>query len=119
MARWEQVGGDVNPKDYGAILARDDGGGWIEIWEIDPEAGDLSEGEFYVVESNHHKSDLGWDKNEGVARTVGATKDEWEKQSLVGRAAEVHRVHGGNGRIVKGWANSLPAASNSIKWWKR
>jgi hypothetical protein len=118
MARWEQVGGDVNPKDYGAILARDDGGGWIEIWEIETE-GDLNEGEFYVVESSHHKSDLGWEKNQDVARTVGATKEEWEQQSDVGRASERHRHHGGDGRTVKGWARALPAASNSIKWWKR
>lgn len=57
MARWEQVGGDVNPKEYGAVLVRVEGSS-VTVVQIDPGE---EEGEgFYVTEGHFDESDLKW-----------------------------------------------------------
>ena len=124
MARWEQVGGDVNPKEYGAVLARVEGSS-VTVVQIDPGE---EEGEgFYVTEGHFDESDLKWGgqaKAERVAASCGVSKLEWEeKLSLADRAQAALAYHGGgwsgDSRHTKKWSDALPAASNSIKWWKR
>jgi hypothetical protein len=123
MARWEQIGGDVNPKEYGAILARVDGNS-IEVVEIVPN--DEGKG-WYVVTADYDASDLEWDgsaKGSRIASSIGASKSEWEKMSLMARAEAAMGYHGGNWsqgapQHEMQWSSALPAASNSIKWWRR
>ena|SRR5271157_944541 len=114
MAQWEQIGGDVNPKEHGAVLARVEGG-WAEVVDIEPN------GKSYAVtEGSFHADDLTWEKSKDVASFVGASKTNWEKASVTERAADHMSYHGGDGtRRTRSWSDALPAASNSIKWWKR
>jgi len=123
MARWEQNGGDVNPKEYGAVLARVEGNS-VEIVEIDPD--EEREGWYYVITGDFDEDDLDWDKGKyapSIAKTHGASREDWEEWSLAERGEAALRYHGsnwsqGSPEHVKGWANALPTASNSIKWWR-
>lgn len=124
MARWEQIGGDVNPRDHGAVLARISSSS-IEVLVIDPV--EESEGEgYWVTDANYDASDLEWDgpaKGSRIAASIGASKDQWEKMDLEQRAEAAMGYHGGNWSgsttMVKKWSDALPVASTSIKWWRR
>lgn len=119
--RWEQVGGDVNPKDYGAVIAVLDGD-TVDVQRIDPN----EEGPGWHVDSaTFYLSDLEWDgsaKAPDIARTMGISKEEWEGMGPLARAAAAMQYHGsgwsGSSEIVTKWSHALPVKSNQIKWWK-
>ncbi len=122
MARWEQIGGDVNPKEYGAILALVEGDS-ISLIEIQPD--DESGKGYWVTDADYDADDLEWSgsaNGKGIASSIGASKSEWDEMSFVDRAHAAMGYHGGGWsggteRVVK-WSDALPAASNSIKWWR-
>jgi len=121
--RWTQTGGDMNPKDYGAVLTRraeSSLGEQIEIVEIEPR--ETGKG-YYVQECEISFDDLTWEKNRDVARTHGHTRSYWEELPMEARAHDRIRhwgcVHlGGGSRYVEKWSDALPAKSNQIKWWR-
>ena len=111
--QWKQVGGDVNPKEYGAVLARVTTGHWdsVEVVRIDTD----------------DESDLAWDgpaKGSKIASSIGASKAEWNAMSLVEKGAAAIGYHGSGwsdesgGRRVEKWSDALPARSNQIAWWR-
>jgi hypothetical protein len=123
MARWEQIGGDVNPKEYGAVLARIEGDS-IEVIRIDPVEDEPKKG-WWVTDANFDASDLEWDgsaNGKAIASSIGASKTEWKKMSLAQRGEAGMGYHGGmwsgGTHMVSKWSDALPAASNSIKWWR-
>lgn len=137
MKEWNQVGGDVNPKDHGAILARLEPGGmpWsaggirgtskanVDIVSIEP---DDERGGYHVIATHFDVDDLAWGgpaKAAQIASYIGASKARWEKMSLVERAVAALGYHGagwsGDSGHVKNWSDALPARSNQIEWWKR
>ncbi len=123
MARWEQIGGDVNPSEYGAMLALQEGDS-ISVIEINP----VEEGEkkgYWVTDADYDADDLEWDgpaDGKAIASSIGASKSAWNKMSFADRAHAAMGYHGGNwsgGTIkVKRWADALPVPSNQIKWWR-
>lgn len=124
MAKWEQIGGDVNPKEYGAVLARVEGDS-VTVHEIAPDE-ENDEGGFWVVTADFDRDDLEWDgsaKGKSIAGAIGASKSDWSKMSLAERAEAGLRYHGANWSHgtpdhFKKWSDALPAPSNSIKWWR-
>lgn len=133
---WQQVGGDVNPKEYGAILARIEPGGvpWsagsqsgvsqqsVELVEIDPDE-ERGRG-YYVSSASMDESDLTWEKCKDCAASSGMSHAEWKKATIVERAITKLRhwgaAHlGGETTRVKNWSDALPAKSNQITWWSR
>jgi hypothetical protein len=139
MKHWAQVGGDVNPKEYGAILAREEPGGvpWsaggrhgisqasVEIVQIDTD--DERGRGYYVSTAYFYESDLKWGGKahaEKIAPTSGYSKAEWNRLSLVDRAVAAIGYYGSGwsdetgGRRVEKWSEALPAKSNQIKWWR-
>lgn len=132
---WQQVGGDVNPKEYGAMLARIDPGGrpWsaggqsgvsqasVELVEIDP---DEERGGWNVYSASMDESDLTWEKCKDCAATSGISRADWNKSTIVERAMAKMRhwgaYHlGGEQSHVKKWSDALPGKSNQIQWWSR
>lgn len=119
--RWEQVGGDVNPKNHGAVLAVLDGDS-VDVVRIDPN----EEGPGWHVDSaTFYKSDLEWGGQahpEQMAGPMGFTREEWDETNLVNRAAIAMGYHGagwsGNSEIKTKWSEALPVKSNQIKWWR-
>ena len=113
--KWEQIGGDVDPKDHGAVLARkvDD---YIEVVDIEPDPA----GGYYVMSGDFHISDLSWARNRGAARANGHdTREEWEDATLEHRAMDRLRYGPSGGvRQVTKWSDALPARSNQIAWWR-
>ena len=127
MAKWEQVGGDVNPKEHGAVLARVEGTSVtvVDIEPIDDNVGGIKG--YYVIEGDFDEDDLAWGgsaKAESIASYIGCSKAEWKELNLAERAAAALSYHGSGwsqgqaDRVLK-WSEALPAASNSIKWWRR
>jgi hypothetical protein len=133
--KWHQVGGDVNPKEYGAILARIEPGGvpWsaggrsgvsqpsVELVEIDP---DEERGGWNVYSASMDESDLTWEKCKDCAASSGISRQAWSKSTIVERAMAKMRhwgaAHlGGDQSHVKNWSSALPAKSNQIQWWTR
>ena len=118
MAKWEQTGGDVNPKNHGAVLTRRDGD-YVEIVKIEPrgDSGDDATS-WDIVENSFHVDDLTWTGNEDVASYVGASRSDWLEFSPEERAQALLDYSGGDNRVAKRWSDALPVASNSIKWWR-
>lgn len=134
--KWHQVGGDVNPKEYGAILARIEPGGvpWsaggqhgvseqsVELVEIDPD--EERKTGFYVSSASLDESDLTWEKCKDCAASSDISQAAWKKATIVERAIAKLRhwgaAHlGGDTKRVKNWSDALPARSNQIQWWSR
>jgi hypothetical protein len=122
---WKQVGGDVNPKMYGAVLARVDESG-VEVVRIETDDEDESHQAYYVTSGHFYKSDLEWGGQahpEKMAGSMGFDQKEWDDTDLAGRGAIALQYHGsgwsGQDEHVMGWAKALPAKSNQIEWWKR
>lgn len=125
--KWRQVGGDVNPKDHGAVLANvDDDKGGVTIVRIEPNE-DEDEGKgWHVLESHFYATDLNWDGGQANPRemslTMGFTRDEWEKTDLANRGAIALQYHGSNWAeaetFSKKWSEALPAKTNQIQWWR-
>lgn len=132
---WNQVGGDVNPKEYGAVLARYEPGGspWsaggqkgvskaqVEVVEIEP---DEERGGYIVTTAGYDEDDLKWGEYAaGIASAMGISKGKWQRMSLVDRGADAIRYGGsswsGDVRHVQKWSDALPAKSNQIAWWSR
>ena len=119
--KWEQVGGDVNPKNHGAIIAKVDDSS-VDVVRIEPN----EEGPgWHVDTSTFYFTDLEWGGQahpEQMAGSMGFTREEWEETKPVQRAAIAMQFHGsgwsGDSRLVKKWSDALPAKSNQIKWWK-
>lgn len=121
MGQWKQIGGDVNPKEYGAVLARVDGD-YVEVVVIDPD--DEGSG-YHVVNADFDRSDLEWGGSahpDKICNTIGCSKADWEKMSLADRGEAAVSYHGsgwsGGGGHARNWSSALPAESNQIKWWK-
>jgi hypothetical protein len=119
--KWEQVGGDVNPKDHGAVLAKLDDSS-VDVVRIEPN----EEGPGWHVDSaTFHASDLEWGGQahpESMADTMGFDRGEWEETKLATQGAIAMQYHGsgwsGDYKLVTKWSQALPAKSNQIKWWK-
>ena len=130
MAQWVQIGGDIDAKEYGAVLARVEGSS-VEVVEIEPD--EEHEGWYYIITADFDKDDLDWKKGKyapDIAKTMGASRDDWEEWDLAERGEAALRYHGSNWsqggpEHVKGWKNALNSAVggssyvNSIKWWSR
>lgn len=121
---WKQVGGDVNPKDHGAILARVDPNG-VEVVRIENVSDDDEKAGWFVVTNYFHTSDLEWGgqaKPENMAGSMGFDRQEWEETSLENRGAIATEYHGsgwgGDESKVTKWSQALPAKSNQIQWWR-
>lgn len=118
---WTQVGGDVNPKEHGVILAREDDSG-VEVVRIEPN----EEGRGWYRTTNHFfNSDLAWDgqaKAPSIARSIGIDRKEWDAMSNAQRAEAAMSYHGsgwsGDESLEAKWSDALPAKTNQIKWWK-
>jgi len=118
---WKQVGGDVNPKDHGAILARVDDSG-VEVVRIEPN----EEGPGWFVTTAHfYKEDLEWGGQanpKGMSSSMDFDEEEWKQTPLDGRGAIALQYHGsgwsGDEKSVTKWSEALPARSNQIQWWK-
>lgn len=122
---WKQVGGDVNPKTHGAVLARVDDSG-VEVVRIEPDDEDAENKSYYVTSGYFHKSDLEWGgqaKPEEMAGAMDFDEKEWAETDLANKGAIAIQYHGagwsGQDEHVVGWARALPAKSNQIDWWKR
>lgn len=116
---WKQIGGDVDPREHGAVLARTDRGG-IEVFEITPN--DMGPG-YFTSYVSIDKSDLTWEKNQDVAKSHGHSKKDWNELSLALRGADRLRHWGaghllGESNLVTTWGDALPAKSNQIAWWR-
>ena len=119
MKNWKQVGGDVNPKDYGAILARVDESG-VEVVRIEPN----EEGPGWFVTTGYFfKDDLKWGGQidpEGMSGSMDFDEQEWEQTPLEGRGAIALQYHGsgwgGDEKQVTKWSEALPARPNQIQW---
>lgn len=121
---WKQVGGDVNPKDYGAILARVDSSG-VEVVRIENVDENDEKAGWYVTTAYFHKSDLEWGGQtnpEKMSSSMDFDRVEWEQTPLEGRGAIALQYHGsgwsGDERKVTKWSHALPAKSNQIQWWR-
>lgn len=121
---WKQVGGDVNPKDYGAILARVDSSG-VEVVRIDPVDEDDEKSGWFVTTAYFYKTDLEWGgqtKPENMASSMSFDRQEWEQTPLEGRGAIAMEYHGtgwsGENHKTTKWSQALPTKSNQIQWWK-
>ena len=117
--RWTQVGGDVNPEDHGAVLARDEGLNWVEIVAIEPDEG--REGWYLVTERTFHYSELAWDMRQAqdAARSAGVSEEEWERGfDDAGRAELIVGYSGGRTRRVGSWRAALPVPEDQIEWWR-
>lgn len=117
--KWKQIGGDVNPREYGAILAKRDGD-YVSIWEIDPDVPDTDE--IFVQDAEFHVSDLDYDQS--VADSIGIDEYEWEEMPLEARAEAFLGYWGaydlgGDQRYVKRWEDALPDSESAIRWWER
>ena len=123
---WKQVGGDVNPKTYGAVLARVDDSG-VEVVRIEPDDEDKEHKSYYVTSGYFHKSDLEWEKGQAHPEEMAGSMDfdekEWNETDLANKGAIALQYHGsgwsGQDEHVVGWANALPAKSNQIEWFRR
>jgi len=122
-SRWAQTGGDLNPKDYGAVLTRhaeSSLGEQIEIVHIDP---DESVMEYHVQRAEIPTGELTWQQNAQAARANGRSRAEWEELPLEARAEDRLMYWGadhlgGASFYTKKWSEALPARSNQIKWWR-
>jgi hypothetical protein len=127
---WYQVGGDVDAKEHGIIIARMTKGGaepQIELVEAHPI--DESEGRgWYRFDVDIPVSDLDWHGNRDAARSSGLTKREWEAGQ--GFAAEALRAvaryqhwgayHlGGTQRTVRRWRDALPIPLSRVRHFQR
>jgi len=118
---WKQVGGDVNPKDHGCILARVDSSG-VEVVRIEPN----EEGPGWFVATNYfYTADLEWGGQthpEKMASTMDFDRKQWEETDLANRGAIAAEYHGsgwgGDDRQVTKWSQALPAKTNQIQWWR-
>lgn len=126
MGEWKQIGGDQNWSGVGVILARDDGGGWVELVRIDPwaeldESAEISHGLYNKQEVSFHYNDLQLDSPRiaSVLRSTGMRKDEWEELSMPGRAEAVAEVNGYGGSDVSGddLLELLPDKPEKIEFW--
>ena len=123
-SRWKQIGGDVDPKEHGAILARlypARNPRQVEIVEIDPDVEGVSG--YWVQRADIFIDDLEWEHNKDVARSSGISQREWAAMSPEERA-ERRLSHwgashlGGDAFQTKLWSKALPAPSRSILWWR-
>ena len=118
---WQQIGGDVNPKEHGCVLARTDDSG-VEVVSIDPN----EEGRGWYRTTNYFfNSDLTWDgqaKAPRIASSIGVDRREWESMSNTQRAEAAQGYHGagwgGDNSLETKWYDALPTDSDEIKWWE-
>jgi hypothetical protein len=145
---WEQIGGDVNPKEYGAVLARVSGGDGVgsirctthrdcvehlelgracaaarchkmSVEVIRIDPDEAVEHGWFIKSNYFDFDDLTWEKSKGIASFIGANQDDWETMSLAYRAeAALDYGGGGDDSYVKMWSEALPVKSNQIKWWR-
>jgi hypothetical protein len=130
MARkWKQVGGDVNPKEYGAVLVRVEGGPFtgrsVEVVRINTDD-DRGRG-YHVSTADFDESDLEWAgraHGSKIASSIGASRSEWQAMSLEDKAEAAIGYYGSGwsdetgGLRVEKWSDALPARSNQIEWWR-
>lgn len=118
---WKQIGGDVNPKDHGAVLAKVQGDS-VEVVRID--VNDEGPG-WYVTTATFDKDDLGWNgqaDGKTLAKFIGVDERDWNRMSIEEQGEVAIQYHGsgwgGNDKHVTKWSEALPAKSNQIKWWR-
>jgi len=122
MPMWEQIGGDMNPGAYGAILARSDGDA-IEMLEIQPvrEHGDDEAAEvgfpFWTREAYYDLSDLQKDAKEALS-FIGMDQDDFEDLTPTQRALVIAEALLGYGTGVDegeaGWSKDV--VPGKVKW---
>jgi hypothetical protein len=125
---WYQIGGDVDAKAHGIVIARMTKGGaepQIEIVQAIPfDAGPR----YYRYDVDIPVSDLGWEDNKDAARTSGLSKRDWEDGE--GFTANAFRAlarydhwgatHlGGTVRTVQRFSDALPVRLSSVKQFQR
>jgi hypothetical protein len=117
--RWTQVGGDMNPKDHGAVLALNEG---TSVTIIDIEPNEEGPG-WHVTEAAFHDSDLNRPNPNAVrlASFAGMSLEEWADLPLEQKGETAIRYFGsswsGDTKLVKKWSDALPTkTSNQIKW---
>ena len=140
MPMWEQIGGDMSPGQHGALLARSDGGGWLELLEIQPvrdHVGDREAAEvgfpFWSKEGSYDLSDLDPDNKDvqSALQYIGVTledlSEEPEGQKAAGERgytpeqralviAEALFSYGlGTQESSAGWAANV--TPKEVKWW--
>lgn len=128
---WYKIGGDVNAKDYGIVIARMTKGGaepQIELVEADPV--EESEGTgWHRFDVDIPVSDLDWDSNRDAARSSGMTKRDWEYggDGFIGNAFRALAKYehwgayhlGGTQRTVRLWRDALPVRLSSVKHFQK
>jgi hypothetical protein len=125
--RWTQVGGDMNPEDHGAILARMDGDA-IEIREIQPVISCVGESEGLEVGYPHWSKEAWYDPedikevraDEGIRSCCDLDRfEDSELTDLIVAGAALSygwRTHEGPSGFS---SDVLPVKSSRIKWWAR
>lgn len=125
--QWKQIGGDVNPKEYGAVLARVTPGQWDSVEIVRIETDDERGYGYYVTTAEFDDSDLEWKgraHGSKVASSIGASRSEWNAMSLEEKGEAAIGYYGSGwsdssgGRRVDKWSDALPARSNQIQWWR-
>lgn len=128
LKRYTQIGGDVNPGRYGALLARCDGS-TLELIEIQPVREYVGESEaaevgfpFWSREASYDLSDLQPD-SERVQDALGSCgpddlSDFTDEQCALVIAEALFRYGHGVEESNCGWARDvLPAGIGRVKWW--
>lgn len=123
---WEQVDGDMDPGGHGAIIARSDGGGWIELLEIQPVREFIGDGEakevgfpFWVKEASYTVEDLSPDKKEvkSALRSCDLDLEEFDTPRTRALAVAIALFRYGYGveEAEGGWSTDI--VRFPVKWW--
>ena len=127
METWMQIGGDIDPGTYGAIIARSDGDA-LELVEIQPVREYLGDGEardtgfpFWSKEARYDLEDLN-PKREEVQRALaysGLELEALEEAAPPQRALAIAEVLLQYGDKVEegpaGWSDDV--VTEPVKWW--
>lgn len=135
---WKQISGDMTWEKHGALFARDDGKGWVEVWkfdcwaEHDPDA-IATHGLYIYDEGSYHYDDLAQglsveqilaDKKlakeiKSICSTVGMDLEEYVDLPPSGKAEVMVSTHGcgGNSSSTSDLLEALPAKPEDIEFW--
>lgn len=124
---WRQVDGDMNPSQYGAIIARSDGER-IELLEIQPVREYMSESEtldvgfpFWSHEASYDESDLdpASDEVQAAIQSYDLNLEEiGEEYRAVALAVCLMRYGVGVCEADAGWAKDI-LGDRRVEWWGR
>jgi hypothetical protein len=129
IAKWRQIGGDMNPGAYGALLARSDGD-YIDLWEIQPVREFVGDEEAAEVGFPFWTKEAGYDL-EALDPSKPDTKRAIDSMDLGDALAEMSppqralaiaealmRYGHDVGEGPAGWSkDAVPTEDGPVEWW--